>query len=272
MAETTSPTGCEPNAKNLIEVTNTKVKPMFFHRPSMTSTYDSAESIATLPPKSDLDDDQIRNLLASPLYLQERQVSADRSRVYDSFRENSVSNSSHFQESAGKTAAIFSHTRTSSQETISDREGISSERQPVQGKSETFFRFSDPEEAARTVLEEQRDHLLAEGKSEILKQECKIDSLNTCIREFQRQAHSNRLKMDCVNYGYEEFRRELARPHEELAQREKAFRETRIRSVHEVKKLKRAQEMRIDEFSRNELRESHAPIQEGAHFRSTRVA
>ena len=33
----------------------------------MTSTYDSAESIATLPPESDLDDEQIRTMLASPL-------------------------------------------------------------------------------------------------------------------------------------------------------------------------------------------------------------
>ena len=65
--------------------------------------------------------------------------------------------------------------------------------------NETFFRFSDPEEAARSVLEEQRDHLLAEAKSEILKQECKVDTLNTCIREFQRQAHPNRLEVYCTS-------------------------------------------------------------------------
>ena len=121
------------------------VKPMFFTRPSMTSSYDSAESIATLPPELDVDDDQIRNMLASPLCLQEKEVSADRPRVYYSFRENSVSSSSHFRESARKPAAVFSHTRKSSQETLSDREGVSSGHQPVQGKDETLFRFSDPE-------------------------------------------------------------------------------------------------------------------------------
>ena len=62
--------------------------------------------------------------------------------------------------------------------------------------------------------------------------------------------------MDDVNYGDEESRREQARLHEELTQREKTLRETHIRSIHEVEELKRAQEMRIDEFSRNELRES----------------
>ena len=195
-------------------------------------------------------------------YKRERETSADLSRVYHSFRENSVSSSSHFRESAGKPAAMFSHKGKSSQETLSDRERISSGHQPVQGKDETLFRFSDPEEAARLLLGEQRDHLLAETKSELLKRECKVDTLNTSIREFQRQTHSNRLEMYLVNYGYEESRREQTRLHEELAQREKAFRETRIRSIHQVKELKRAQKMRIDEFSSCEMGESHATTQE----------
>ena len=238
---------------------------MFFHRPSMTSTYESAESIAT-PPESDLDDEQIRIMLASPLYLQESEASADRfTRLSLLQRKTQCQVHLTSRESAGKLAAMFSHQKKSSQETLSDREGISSGHQPVQWKDETFFRFSDPEEAAilvLLVLDEQGDHLLAEAKSEILKQECKVGTLNTCIREFQRQTHSNRLEMDNVNYGYEESRREQARLHEELAQREKALRDTRIRNIHEVEKLRRAQEMRIDEFSRNEFRESHATIQE----------
>ena len=104
--------------------------------------------------------------------------------------------------------------------------------------------------------------LLAEAKSEILKQECNFDALNICSREFQIQTHSNLSEMDNVKYGYEESRREQARLHEELAQREKALRDTRLRNFHEVEELKRAQEMRIDEFSRNELRKRHATIQE----------
>ena len=70
------------------------------------------QSIAILPPESDLDDDQIRSILASPLYLQEREASADRSLVYHSFRGNSVSSSSHFRECARKPAAMF-HTKES---------------------------------------------------------------------------------------------------------------------------------------------------------------
>ena len=126
----------------------------------MTSTYDSAESIATLPPGSDLDDEQIRKMLASPLHLQDREACADRPRVYHSFRENSVSSSPQFRESARKPAAVFSHKRKSSHNQFKEN-----------------FTSSDPEEAARSVLEEQRDHLLAEAKSEILKQECEVDLL-----------------------------------------------------------------------------------------------
>ena len=65
-----------------------------------------------------------------------------------------------------------------------------------------------------------------------------------------------------MNYGYEDSRREQTRLHEELAQREKTLRDTRIRNIYEVEELKRAQVLRLDEFSRNESRESHATVQE----------
>ena len=104
--------------------------------------------------------------------------------------------------------------------------------------------------------------MLAEAKSEILKQECKVDSLNACVRELQRQAHSRRMELDSANCGYEECRREQARLHEELALRGKALRDTRIRTIHGMEELNRAQELRVDEFSLWKLRESHATIQE----------
>ena len=66
----------------------------------------------------------------------------------------------------------------------------------------------------------------------------KLISLNASIREFQRQSHSNRLEMGYVYYGYEESRREQARLHEDLVQREKALRAHRIRSIHEVEELR----------------------------------
>ena len=95
LADLHSPTGYEP--KDLAEEYNpVQVKPKFLHRPGMTSTNDSAERIATPSPESDLDDEQIGTLLASPLYLQDREAGADRSRVCHSLRENSVSDREDF--------------------------------------------------------------------------------------------------------------------------------------------------------------------------------
>ena len=104
--------------------------------------------------------------------------------------------------------------------------------------------------------------MLAEAQSEFMKQDYKVDSLDTCTRELQRQAHSQRLELDGANCGYDEYPREQARLHEKLARREKTFRDTRIRSIHEMGELKRAQELRVDEFPAQSLRESHATILE----------
>ena len=61
------------------------------------------------------------------------------------------------------------------------------------------------------------------------------------------------MEVDDTNFGDETSRREQARLHEELAQRERALRETHIRSIHEVEDLKRAQEMQLDKFSVHKL-------------------
>ena len=88
VADVRTSTVYEP--KDLAEIDDLCVKQLFFYRPSFTSTHESARSIATPPPESDLDDEQIRALLASHQYLQEREASADRSQVYHCERILSV--------------------------------------------------------------------------------------------------------------------------------------------------------------------------------------
>ena len=149
------------------------------------------------------------------------EASADRSQVYHSYSENSVSSSSHFRTGAGRPAAVFSHKRKSNQESHSEREGISLAHRAVRGENEAPCKLPESENAARLALEEQSDHLLAEAKSEVLKQECRADFLDCSIRELQRQIHSSRMEIDHTYLGYETSRREQARLHEELAQRER---------------------------------------------------
>ena len=53
---------------------------------------------------------------------------------------------------------------------------------------------------------------------------------------------------------------EQGRLQEELVMKEKALRDTQIRSVHEMGEMKRAQELRVEEFSAQKLRERHETI------------
>ena len=94
-----------------------------------------------------------------------------------------------------------------------------------------------------------------------MKQEYKVESLNTCFSELQRQTYSQRLELEDAHFGYEESRREYFRLQEELAMKEKALRDTQIRSNQEMKKLKRAQELGVDELSKQNFRGSHDTIQ-----------
>ena len=106
--------------RQLTEHEDLCVKPLSFHQSTTATTYDSAESIATPLPGSDIDDEQLRALLASPLYLQEQEASAERSHVYHSERENLMSSSSQGPICTGKPVALFSSQNRLRQETFSD--------------------------------------------------------------------------------------------------------------------------------------------------------
>ena len=94
-----------------------------------------------------------------------------------------------------------------------------------------------------------------------MKQESKVESLDNCINELQQQTYAQRLELQDAHHGCVESRREQVRLQEELAMKEKALRDTQIRSMHEMGEMKRAQELRVDEFSVQKLRECHDTIQ-----------
>ena len=150
--------------KDLAEHDDLRVKPLFFHRPSKASTYHSAESIATPPPESDSDDEQIRALLASPLYMQERAENADRSQVYHSVRENLMSSSSEDPKSTGRPVAFVFKQKQVESRTVFRHKIFPSEHHQVLGNNEPSFRFSHPENSEKSLREGHRDHMLAEAK------------------------------------------------------------------------------------------------------------
>ena len=72
-------TGISPETISLLNTRIYVSNLLSFLQPITASTYDSAESIMTPPPDSDLDDEQIRDMLSLLLYLQEREANAERS-------------------------------------------------------------------------------------------------------------------------------------------------------------------------------------------------
>ena len=76
------------------------------------STHNSYEDGATTPVESEINDAQIIGMLASPLFIHEREASADQPRIYHSRRENSGQSSSSFRSNIGNPMTWFSHWST----------------------------------------------------------------------------------------------------------------------------------------------------------------
>ena len=186
------------------------------------------ESLATPQEAADLDDEQIRTLMASPRFLPERETSAERSQIYHSEGEGLMSSSSQSLNffGTGKPVAWLSHQKSLGQDDFSERE----QTVDVLRGNESVFRDANPANVAKTLLEGNRDHLLTQARSELMKHEHKVESLNKCINELQQQAFAQRLDLENTHHGYVESRREQVRLHGELVMEEKALRETRIRS------------------------------------------
>ena len=137
----------------------------------------------------------------------------------------------------GKLAALFS----------------SGNEEPGNQLKSSIFKNADPSNLGRSLIEGNKDHLLSQARSELVRQEHQVGSLNDCISELQQHAVAQRLELQDAHHGRIESRREQFRLQEELSIEEKALRK--------VGETKRAQEFRVDEFSIQKLRESHETIQ-----------
>ena len=86
----------------------------------------------------------------------------------------------------------------------------------------------------RIIFGETREQLLAEAKSEIPGHEFRADLAENNICELKWQIDSQAVKNGHTRTGYEQSRREQAQLHEDLADRERARRDTRIRSIRKI--------------------------------------
>ena len=175
------------------------------------------------------------------MVVQEREVSAQ---VTQADRKGSLrSHSSEGQKGLGKPNALFS----------------SKQGHLIRSSA---FRNANPSNLRGSLLEGNKDHLLNQARSDPAKQELHVESLNKCIGELQRQTEEQSLPLQDAQYGFVESRREQVRLQEELSMKEKVLRNIQIRNMHEMGKIQRAQEQRIDEVSAQKLRENRETIQQ----------
>ena len=65
-----------------------------------------------------------------------------------------------------------------------------------------MFKYADPSKLARPVPKGNEDHLLSQARSELMKQEHQVGSLNRCINELQQQAFAQRLELQDAHHGF----------------------------------------------------------------------
>ena len=199
---------------------------------------DSVESIA----ESDLADGELQKMLTSPLYaqkasgkpdamvVQEREVSAHFTQA--DRKEGLRSHSSEGQRALGKPNALFS-----------------SEQGNLIRSS--VFRNADPSNLRGSLLEGNKDNLLNQARSDLAKQELHVESLDKCTGELQRRTEGQRLSLQDAQHGFVESGREQVRLQEEMSMKEKVLRNTQIRNMHEMEKLR---ERKINEQMRSQCK------------------
>ena len=184
------------------------VKPFSYRQALIHSACDSAESIST-PPDSDLEDEQFRKMLASPLSsevsgkldaesVQKREANAQRTQACHSRRESLMSSSFRDLEASGKPDAVFSCHSESRQNTFSKRDRSNESGNHFESSVHSVIRIVEllTRRTLESLLDSNKDHLLNQARSELLKQEHQVGSLNKCIDELQKQAYAQRLELE----------------------------------------------------------------------------
>ena len=178
----------------------------------MHSDYDSAESIAD----SDLEGGELRKMLASQLkrqnrkdcetsrkpiapgepaaMLQERGASAKRTQADHSRRESLTSSSSQEPRATEKHAAMFS----------------SGNEEPGNQFKSSIFKNADTSNLGRSLTEGNKDHLLSQARSDLMRQEYQGDlsiivsvsfSINLMLKEWNYRTHNTeKLNLDENNF------------------------------------------------------------------------
>ena len=87
----------------------------------------------------------------------------------------------------------------------------------------SVFRNGNPSNLRGSLLEDNKDHLLYQARSDLAKQELHVESLNKCIGDLQKRTEAQNRAQQDAQHGFVESRREQVRLQEELSMKEKRF-------------------------------------------------
>ena len=104
-------------------------------------------------------------------------------------------------------------------------------------------------------MQDKKEQILAEVRTEIQKHEFQADS-------DRRSIQSQRREIDHTIAGDEQLRRDQLLLQEQLSETNQDLREAHIKSLYDMEELKRVQELRVDESSRRRLIENQDTINE----------
>ena len=115
--------------------------------------------------------------------VQKREANAQRTQAYHSRRESLMTSSSRDLEVSKKPDAVFSCHSESSQNTFSER---NRSNELVNRFESSVLNLLTHQILGGSLLEGDKDYLLSQAGSELLKQEHQVGSLNSCIDELQQ--------------------------------------------------------------------------------------
>ena len=125
------------------------------------------------------------------------------------------------------------------------------------------FNSADRSKLGGFLLEGNKDHLLNQARSELMKQEHQVNSINNCIGELQQQVYAPALELQDAQHGYNKSRREQVCPTRRIIYEGEKFSEMLKSEVYtNLGEMKRAQELSKFGESHETIRRLTSQLQE----------
>ena len=123
-------------------------------------------------------------------------------------------------------------------------------------------RHNSENEQIRTILERQREQILADFQAEIRKHEFQADYGRRSIQKLNETIESQKEEISRAHQGDERRRQDQQLLHEQLLKQTWDLREAHVRSLNEMEELKRFQGSTFDTIARRKLVEDRDTILE----------